>query len=463
MSNRRKGLLKRISRYLEILEMPFVETNQTNNREYFKIRQGLRNQLSFESYKEDSAHFEISASNDKVEVDYKKEIWTLLFDSEHLLLKDNNGTKRIKISENEEYLQISKLVLVCIEYDNYDHNLEKYDYSDDYEDECINKPITYEIFKSSWDSNEEETKKNNWEEVEEEIEQNDQIFFECPYYQITKDTAKRFKEGEMFNDEIINAYISLLKLQNSDIYIFETSFINLLEKYQNRPSDMLYFLGNYLFKNKIESISKFKKMLLPAYLDKHWMLFVINFEEQNIEWYDSVCDQLSWSKYETIKLFIKYIYFREKVSCVSKIFCRKRVRWMKQRNTYDWGLYLCSNMYRVVSNKIVNLTRKTLKDQLFNVKIEECVHSEWDSYRNDKISNIKRNQNKENDKINEEAEEASYINNKMNKYENKLKVETIKIVWQGIYQHFNNLNIKSKQEMEEAEVKEKTFNSKVDN
>ena len=31
-------------------------------------------------------------------------------------------------------------------------------------------------FKSSWDSNEEETKKNNWEEVEEEIEQNDQIF-----------------------------------------------------------------------------------------------------------------------------------------------------------------------------------------------------------------------------------------------------------------------------------------------
>ena len=121
------------------------------------------------------------------------------------------------------------------------------------------EPITYETFKSSWDSNEKETKKNNWEEVEEEIEQNDQIFFECPYYQITKDIAKRFKEGEMFNDETINAYISLLKLQNSDIYIFETSFINLLEKYQNRPSDMLYFLGNYLFKNKIESISKLKK------------------------------------------------------------------------------------------------------------------------------------------------------------------------------------------------------------
>ena len=89
----------------------------------------------------------------------------------------------------------------------------------------------------------------------------------------------------------------------------------------------------------------------------------------------------------------------------------------------------------------MNLTRKTLKDQLFNVKIEECVHSEWDSYRNDKISNIKRNQNKENDKINKEA---SCINNKINKYENKLKEETIKIVWQGIYQHFNNLNIESK-------------------
>ena len=175
----------------------------------------------------------------------------------------------------------------------------------------------------------------------------------------------------MFNDEIIDAYVSLLNVQRPDIYVFETSFIILLEKYQNKPSDMLHFLANYLFKKKIDSISNFKKMLLPTYLDKHWMLFVINFEDQNIEWNDSVFDQLSLSKYETIKLFIKYIYFRVKVECVSKIFCRKRIRWIKQKHTYDWGLYLCSNMYRVVSNKIVNLTLKTLKYQLFHGKIEE--------------------------------------------------------------------------------------------
>ena len=125
----------------------------------------------------------------------------------------------------------------------------------------------------------------------------------------------------MLNDEIIDAYVSLLNIQSSDIYVFETSFISLLEKYQNKPSEMLHFLGNYLFKKKIESISNFKKMLLPTYLDKRWMLFVINFEDQNIEWYDSVFDQLSLSKYETIKLFIRYLYFREKVECVSKIFC----------------------------------------------------------------------------------------------------------------------------------------------
>ena len=52
--------------------MPFEETNQANNREHFKIRQRLTNQLSFESYKDDSTHFEISASNDQVQVDYKK-------------------------------------------------------------------------------------------------------------------------------------------------------------------------------------------------------------------------------------------------------------------------------------------------------------------------------------------------------------------------------------------------------
>ena len=205
----------------------------------------------------------------------------------------------------------------------------------------------------------------------------------------------------MFNDEIIDAYVSFINVQRSDIYVFETSFICLLEKYQNKPSDMLHFLGDYLFKRKIENLSKFKKMLLPAYLDKHWILFVINFEEQNIEWYDSVFDQLSWSKYETIKLFIRYLYFREKVSCVSKIFWRRRVWWVKQRNAFDWGLNLCSNMYRVVSDKIVNLTRKALKIQLFNGKIEEYLDSNSKSSGYNDITDIKQNLNKEDYKINE--------------------------------------------------------------
>ena len=55
-------------------------------------------------------------------------------------------------------------------------------------------------------------------------------------------------------------------------------------------------------------------MLLPAYLDKHWMRIVINFEDQNIECYDSVFNQLSWSKYETIKLFIRYLYLEKKLT-----------------------------------------------------------------------------------------------------------------------------------------------------
>ena len=108
MSNRRKGLLRRISRYLERLEMPFVETDQRNNREYLKIEQRLRNQLSFQNEEDGSIHFEISPSNAQAEVDYKKEIRTVLFDNKDLLLKSNERTKRIKISENEECLQISK-------------------------------------------------------------------------------------------------------------------------------------------------------------------------------------------------------------------------------------------------------------------------------------------------------------------------------------------------------------------
>ena len=267
----------------------------------------------------------------------------------------------------------------------------------------------------------------------------------------------------MFNDEIIDAYISLLNVQRSDIYVFEISFISLLEKYQNKPSDMLHFLANYLFKKKIESISKFKRMLLPTYLDKHWMLFVINFEDQNIEWYDSVFDQLSWSKYETIKLFIKYLYFREKVNCVSKIFCRKRVRCTKQRNNYDWGLYLCSNMYSVVSNKIVNLTRKALKDQLFNGKIEEYLSYDSRPDCNDNVSSMKQILNQEDYTIKEKAKEASYKSNKMDKYENKIKDKTIKMIRKENDHKANNLFIKPNQEMEEIGILVNDFNKEANN
>ena len=108
MSNRRKGILRRISRYLERLEMPFVETDQRNNREYLKIQQRLRNQILFDGERDNTTYFEISASNTQAEVDYKNEIRTVLLDSGDLLLKSNDRIKRIKISENDEYLKISK-------------------------------------------------------------------------------------------------------------------------------------------------------------------------------------------------------------------------------------------------------------------------------------------------------------------------------------------------------------------
>ena len=65
-------------------------------------------------------------------------------------------------------------------------------------------------------------------------------------------------------------------------------------------------------------------------------------------------------------------------------------------------------MHRIVSNKIVNLIRKTLKYQLFNGKIEEYLDPESKSGADDNISSIKQNFNKEDYKINEKAKEASF-------------------------------------------------------
>ena len=86
----------------------------------------------------------------------------------------------------------------------------------------------------------------------------------------------------------------------------------------------------------------------------------------------------------------------------------------------------------IVSNKIVNSRRKALKDQLFNDKIEECFGSDTKSDFNHSISSIKQNLNKEDYKISEKVKEASFKSNKIGKYENKLKDETIKMIGQKL-------------------------------
>ena len=109
-------------------------------------------------------------------------------------------------------------------------------------------------------------------------------------------------------------------------------------------------------------------------------------------------------------------------------------------------------MYHVVSNKIVNLTRKALKGILYNGKIEEYLGSDSKSGGNDNISSIEQILNKEYYKIDEKGKDSSYKSNKMDKYENKIKDETIKMIRQENDHKANNLFIKPNQEMEEAGI-----------
>ena len=66
-----------------------------------------RNQLPFRSDTDDSAHLQISSSRAHVEVDCKRKK-NCTFWKSRFIFKSNDWTKRIKISENEEYPQIIK-------------------------------------------------------------------------------------------------------------------------------------------------------------------------------------------------------------------------------------------------------------------------------------------------------------------------------------------------------------------
>ena len=100
----------------------------------------------------------------------------------------------------------------------------------------------------------------------------------------------------------------------------------------------------------------------------------------------------------------------------------------------------------------MNLTRKALKNQFFNDKIEEYLDSNSKSGGNNDITSIKQNLNKEDYKINDKTKEESFKNDKIDKYENKLKGETISTIRQEINHKYKNIHIKPNQEMVEAEI-----------
>lgn len=76
-------------------------------------------------------------------------------------------------------------------------------------------------------------------------------------YTLTKSSLERFKPGRWLNDEILNAYISLVNLrQPSQAYVFNTFFYTMLEDMHAR--------GDYSF-TKCERILKRKKVDLNAF------------------------------------------------------------------------------------------------------------------------------------------------------------------------------------------------------
>jgi Ulp1 family protease len=206
-----------------------------------------------------------------------------------------------------------------------------------------------------------------------------------------KGSLERLKPGKWLNDDIINAYISLINMRSQSLglkkaYIFNTFFYTMIEDMQGRNDYDFKKLMRIINRKKVNLLD-YEYVLIPVnQTHYHWYLLSINLRTQTFDLIDSMttAQETLATSLSVLQPFLHDYLTATQIETPQTSFKSQILPDVpKQQNGSDCGLFTCLNMELLarvgtigsysVDQEFSNEARKRLSlELLFGEIIAEC-------------------------------------------------------------------------------------------
>lgn len=175
-------------------------------------------------------------------------------------------------------------------------------------------------------------------------------------YRISKGSLQRLQPGKWFNDEIVNAYVSLINDREKEfnlgsVFSFNTYFYTMMEGMFQRGDYDYKKLERVITRKKV-NLKNYKMVMLPVNIQHyHWFLICADLVEDKFYVIDSMKSSTDHSQY--VNNFKKFLHDYLRANKGGRMKCEDNLElWRtetpknvpQQPNGYDCGLCLCLNM-----------------------------------------------------------------------------------------------------------------------
>lgn len=205
---------------------------------------------------------------------------------------------------------------------------------------------------------------------------------------ITYKSMSRLDKKGYLNNEVINSYMMLLNKRannkNSNYYFFNSFFrialmgdneFNQSYKFEDHPYTPINVQG---FIGKKKTLFNFDKVFIPSNVRKnHWTLTVIDLNEHQIEYFDSLNGDIAENFSKRLQEYIQHHATLCKRKCKKKWKIVHQKQIPQQANKYDCGVFLCKyadylsdNLDLRFDQSDISYFRRRIAFEIINRKID---------------------------------------------------------------------------------------------
>jgi Ulp1 family protease len=180
----------------------------------------------------------------------------------------------------------------------------------------------------------------------------EEVFSYIAEYKVTYRDARRLYPGQWLNDEIINSYIKLCKV-NPAVHVFNTYFYSIIETMEKTEWD-INKLHKILKKTGLDTILSKSYLVVPVNINQaHWAVVAINNIDNVIEYYES----LETNSMENVCIIIEKLL--QKLGL--EPYDWELMAAPRQNNGFDCGVFMIKIIQALASNTVFNFTSEDIK------------------------------------------------------------------------------------------------------